>query len=95
MNTEIYRLGEEHSLCLWERRLSFGKLFQRTPQKCCQIETLDDVFFNVLSLRMFFHKIRSLATTPPPQIFVSLISIFVTKGVPNNSCYPAFKFHDV
>ena len=39
MNTEICQLGEGHSLCPWECRLSVGKPFLRTPRKCCQQET--------------------------------------------------------
>ena len=39
MNTELCRLGEGHSLCQWECRLSVGKPFPRTPRKCCQLET--------------------------------------------------------
>ena len=36
---EICRLGEGHSLCPWECRLSVGKPFPRRPRKCCQLET--------------------------------------------------------
>ena len=39
MSTEICRLGEGHSLCPCECRLSVGKPFLRRPRKCCQLET--------------------------------------------------------
>ena len=39
---------------------------------------------------MFLHKIGPLATLN--RIFVSLMSIYVNKGVPYNCCLRAFKF---
>ena len=53
---------------------------------------MNDVIFSVLVFRIwvFLDKIGSFATKN--QKFVSAISIFVDKRVPNESCESAFKF---
>ena len=51
MSTEICRLGEGHSLCPRQCRLSVRKLLLRRPRKCCQLETRASLYDFIKSMQ--------------------------------------------
>ena len=92
MNTERCRREEGHNSYPLECRLSAGRLFRQKPRKYCQLETLDDVIFRVLTfrIRVFLHKICFFV--PQYQIFVSTVTVFENEGVSDNTGESVFQF---
>ena len=69
MNSASYEyrniLGEKHSLCPCECRLSLGKTFLRRPRTCCQLETRSS--WCLLQWTCSSNQSVPLQNSPPPS----------------------------